>query len=63
LFGSWACAPLPDAEDDARTDAQQVLLVALAIGQLCTQVVSLNGPDGKMSIDGQVEPSPSQNRP
>jgi hypothetical protein len=34
---------LPDAEDDARPEAQQVLFVPLAIGELCTQVVSLDG--------------------
>ena len=50
----WACSPLPDAEDDARTGAQQVLFVALAIGQLGTQVVGLDGADGYFSFDGLV---------
>ena len=41
---------LPDAEDDARPEAQQVLFVPLAVGELCTQVVSLDGADGEVSI-------------
>jgi hypothetical protein len=52
LLGGWASSPLPHAEDNALTDAQQVLLVALAIGQLSAQVVSLDGADCEVSING-----------
>jgi hypothetical protein len=54
---------LPDAEDDARPEAQQVLFVPLAIGELCTQVVGLDGADDEASMDDQVEPSAGQDRP
>src|ERR1700733_11247009 len=61
--GAWAPSPLPDAENDACADAQQVLFIAFAIGQLCTQVVGLDGADGDVLIDGQIEPSAGQDRP
>jgi hypothetical protein len=62
-LGSTAPRFLSDAEDDARPEAQQVLFVPLAIRQLCTQVVGLDGADGAVSIDGQVEPSACQDCP
>jgi hypothetical protein len=43
-----------------RPESQHSLFVPLAIGRLCTQVVSLDGANGEVSIDGQIEPSPSQ---
>jgi hypothetical protein len=37
--------------------------VTLAIGRLCTHVVSLDGANAEVSIEGQIEPFPSQDRP
>src|SRR5580704_6459733 len=55
-------SPLPYAKDDAGAGAQQVLFVALAIGQLSAKIVSLDGTNGNVSIDGQVEPSSGHDR-
>jgi hypothetical protein len=43
-----------------RPESQQALFVPLAIGRLCTQVVSLDRANGEVSIDGQIGPSPAR---
>jgi hypothetical protein len=55
LLGGWACTPLPDAENDPRPCAQQILFVALAVGQLSAQVISLDGANGQAAIETLIE--------
>src|SRR5580704_3953478 len=55
-------AVLPDAENHADTDAQQVLPVAGSIGQLRAQVIGLNGVDGEVPVHGQVKAAACQHR-
>jgi hypothetical protein len=57
-LGGWACTPLPRAENNARAEAQQVLLVACGIGQLSAQLIALDGADGDVPAHLQVK-SPS----